>query len=261
MNYQHLQTEINGPALIVTINRPKALNALCGDLVVELNYLFTTGYKDLGEFSSVIITGSGAKAFVAGADISEFTSLEPGQGKEFASRGQAAMAAIEQFHKPVIAAVNGYALGGGFELALACHIRYASTNARFGLPEVNLGLIPGFGGTQRLAHVAGKGTAFQLALTGAMINAEEAYRRGIVTEVVEQEELLAKCLKVAGVLSKKAPIALTKVISSVNGAYEPGGAQGYEVESDSFDSLMSTNDFKEGVDAFLNKREAQFKGE
>ncbi|HJW31660.1 MAG TPA: enoyl-CoA hydratase-related protein, partial [Saprospiraceae bacterium] len=199
------------------------------------------------------------KAFAAGADIKELHGLDAPQAEFLSSKGQAIFKLIEDFHVPVIAAVNGFALGGGCELTMACHLRIASTKARFGQPEVNLGIIPGYGGTQRLAQLIGKGKAFELLFTGDMVGAEEALRLGLVNAVTEPEQLLTKSLEVAQKINSKGPLALTGVIKCVNGLYTPG-VDGYALEARTFGEIADSDDFFEGTAAFIEKRKPVFKG-
>lgn len=260
MEYQNIQIEKSNPDHItLTLNRPKSLNALNVDLIRELHDFFSQSPSDFGNYRSVIVTGSGEKAFAAGADITEIAALSQEEGIAFASFGHETMHLIENFHVPVIAAVNGFALGGGCELAMACHIRIASENAKLGLPEVGLGLIPGYGGTQRLPQLVGKGKALELILTGDMINAEEALRIGLVNRVVAQEDLMPTCKKLASKIASKGPIAIEHAIMSINAHYESGDA-GFISEIENFGALIETEDAKEGTSAFLDKRKADFTG-
>lgn len=246
-------------AVVLTINRPNALNALNRQVFDALDDFFTNGYRLHEPFSAVIITGQGNKAFAAGADIKEFDTLD-GRGMTVLSRrGQGIFQKIEDFHKPVIAAVNGFSLGGGCELAMACHMRIASEAARFGQPEVNLGIIPGYGGTQRLPQLVGKAKAFELILTGDMIQAEEAYRLGLVNHIVEHEELLPIAEKIVAKIAKKGPIAIKNVIKAINACYDKQD-NGYIVESDQFGETADSEDFREGAAAFVEKRKANFQG-
>ena len=244
----------------ITLNRPKALNALNRELMQELRDFFTAGYQSYEPFAAVVITGAGEKAFAAGADISEFLGLDSTEGTEFARFGHDTFFAIEHFHKPVIAAVNGFALGGGCELAMACHLRIASENARFGPPEVNLGLIPVYGGRERVRQVIGKGKAMELLLTGDMIVAEEAKNLGLVNHVVSPEELIGACEALIGKIATKGPLAVSGIIETVNAHYN-AFQTGYAAEAGVFGQLMTTSDFREGTAAFLEKRRAEFKGE
>lgn len=257
--YTNLLLDIQDGIAILTINRPKALNALNGKTIEEIEQFFTKDALEITDLKGVILTGAGEKSFVAGADISEFLHLKKGEGKGFSMKGHDIFFAIEQFPKPVIAAVNGYALGGGCELAMACHIRVASEKARFGLPEVNLGILPGYGGTQRLIQLIGKGKAIELMLTADMIGAEEAKQLGLVTHVMPAGEAVAKATELLNKIATKGPIAVTKVIEAVN-AYFHYLADGYEAEADGFSDCTETTDFKEGASAFLEKRKADFKG-
>lgn len=257
MNYKTLEITQENDVAIVTINRPKALNAINKDVMSELNHLFSTGltFEDL---VGVIITGAGDKAFVAGADITEFDGLDASTGYEHSKIGHDTFRLIETCSVPVIAAINGFSLGGGNELAMACHIRIASENARFGQPEVNLGLIPGYGGTQRLIQFIGKGRAMELLLTGDMIDAETALRYGLVTHVCPSEDLLALAKKILGKISGKGPRAIAKIIETVN-AYFDKTADGFELESKEFGIALAGEESTEGVSAFLEKRKADFR--
>lgn len=259
MNYNNLSLEVTDRVLTITLNRPEALNALNIDLINELRQVFNNLHDD-DAIAGVIITGSGDKAFAAGADITEIADLNEFHARKFAERGQATFAAIENFSKPVIAAVNGYALGGGCELAMACHFRLASVQAQFGQPEVNLGLIPGYGGTQRLTQLVGKGRALELMMTGNSIDAEEAYRIGLVNHVADtRENMMAQARKIMAKIISKAPLAISRVIASANAASDKK-EDGYLVEANSFAGCCSTQDFKEGTSAFLEKRKPEFKG-
>lgn len=258
MAYTQITTELNDGIFLITINRPDKLNALNYEVLSDLNSAFDEVYSN-ADIKSVIITGAGPKAFVAGADISEFKGLDVETGIKLAARGQAIFKRIEDSPKPVIAAVNGFALGGGCELAMSCHIRVAAPNARFGQPEVNLGLIPGYGGTQRLIQLIGKGKALELLMTADMIGAEEAHRLGLVNYVVSQEELLAKSTELLKKIGTKAPVAIAKVIACAN-AYFTDGVDGLKFEVDRFGDCCATEDFQEGASAFLEKRAANFKG-
>lgn len=255
--YNTLLLETENGICTITINRPDKLNALNKDVFTDLEKAMDQVYNDTA-IQSVIITGSGNKAFVAGADISEFLELEPSKATALAKRGQDVFDRIENCPKPVIAAVNGFALGGGCELALACHFIYASENAKFGQPEVNLGLIPGYGGTQRLVQVTGKGRAMELIMTGKIISAKEAMDYGMVNEVTSQEELLPKAKEVLTTINSKAPIAVAKVIECINNFDH--NQQGYDFEIKKFGECFSTEDMKEGARAFMEKRKADFKG-
>ena len=259
MDYNTLQVAEENGVLVVTLNRPGSLNALNIELISELGDLFGNFRDRYPTSTAVILTGSGEKAFAAGADISEITALEGEMGVEFARKGHATMDSIESCPVPVIAAVNGYALGGGCELAMACHIRIASDNARMGLPEVSLGLIPGYGGTQRLPQIVGKGNAMRLVLTGDAIDANEAHRIGLVSQVVSPDELLPACHKIASKISSKGPLAVSAAVKSVNAAFSPAKG-GFASEIAYFGELIDSSDAKEGTTAFMEKRKPQFTG-
>jgi len=257
--YQTLLTDLQEGTLLITINRPDKMNALNKDVIGELSQVMDEVYQN-AEIKSAIITGAGEKAFVAGADISEFTSLDSTAGAALAQKGQQSVFdKIENCGKPVIAAVNGFALGGGCELAMSCHFRVASEGAKFGQPEVNLGLIPGYGGTQRLTQLVGKGKAMELMMTGDMIGADEAKALGLVNHVFPQAELLAEARKIAKKIQTKAPLAVAKVIACVNEAAR-GNQSGFEHEITRFGECFATEDVKEGTSAFLEKRKASFAG-
>jgi len=258
MSYQSLLIENRNDILIVTINREKAYNALNQQVFNDLNDIFTKYAPTLPGLKGVVITGAGEKAFVAGADIKEFSGISPENGKRLSKRGQDVFFAIEQFNKPVIAAVNGFALGGGCELSMACHMRIAGEKAKFGQPEVNLGLIPGYGGTQRLTRYIGKAKSMELHLTADMIGAEEAHRLGLVNYVVPKGEEVAKAIEIIEKIGTKAPLAVAKAIQCINEYYEKGN--GYDMEVDLFAECTTTEDFKEGTAAFVEKRKAEFKG-
>ena len=259
-DYNNLLVENNNGVVTLTINRAEKLNALNIATIEEIGAAFQEIYDD-ESIKSVIITGAGEKAFVAGADISEIAELNEMNGRKFAESGQEVFSMIEKCHKPVIAAVNGFALGGGCELAMACHFRLASKNAKFGQPEVNLGIIPGYGGTQRLPQLIGKGKALELMMTADFIGADEAKALGLVNHVVEnQEELMELANKLSNKINSKAPLAIGMVIESVNAFYAQE-ENGYQTEANSFASCCKSEDFKEGTKAFLEKRAAEFKGE
>ena len=244
---------------IVTINRPTKLNALNIATIKELNVAFT----DLNNDSTtkvIILIGSGEKAFVAGADISEFAHFSVSEGEELAAKGQELLFDfVQNLQTPVIAAVNGFALGGGLELAMSCHFRIASTNAKMGLPEVTLGVIPGYGGTQRLAQLIGKGRAMELIMTANMIDAETAKTYGLVNHVVPQEELLDLAKSIATKISNNSSVAIAKAIEAINANYQDG-VNGFATEIKNFGASFGTEDFKEGTTAFLEKRKAVFTG-
>lgn len=256
--YNSLLTSITDGILTITIDRPDKLNALNKTVIEELGTVISDVYTN-DEIRAVIITGSGPKAFVAGADISEFLSLDAGGGSELARKGQELVFdKIENSPKPIIAAVNGFALGGGCELAMCCHFRIASENAKFGQPEVNLGLIPGYGGTQRLTQLVGKGIAMELIMTGNMIDAVEARRLGLVNHITSPDALLAKCNEVLAVIMQKGPTAISKTIEAVNASVNPA-KDGYAVEIGLFGDCFGTSEMKEGVQAFLEKRKPTFR--
>ena len=258
MSYQNLLVESKGSIRILKINRPDKLNALNDTTIGELHDAFTD-FKEDDSVKAVIVTGSGEKAFVAGADISELNNLDMISGKSFAEKGQAVFNLIENMDKPVIAAVNGFALGGGCELALACHIRLASENAKFGQPEVNLGTIPGYGGTQRLARLINTGRAMEYILTGDMIDSGEAFRIGLVNRVYPQADLLSKAEEMAAKIISKAHHAVRLAIKSVISTKEISQREGLNFEASLFALSCGTEDFKEGTRAFLEKRKAEFK--
>ncbi|MTI19806.1 enoyl-CoA hydratase, partial [Fulvivirga sp. RKSG066] len=242
-----------------TITRPDSLNALNVATIEELRTAIQDAY-DNKEVKGIIITGDGEKAFVAGADIKEIAELNELNARKFAENGQEVFSLIEQCEKPVIAAVNGFALGGGCELAMACHIRIASENAKFGQPEVNLGIIPGYGGTQRLTQLVGKGKALELMMTGDMLSANDAKSVGLVNHVVEsKEELMVLSKKIASKITAKAPLAVGMVINCVN-AYYTSEENGFQTEANSFSNCTKTEDFQEGTQAFIEKRKPEFTG-
>lgn len=258
MNFSTLKTESEENIFTITINRPDKLNALNHLVLDELNIVMDSVYTD-ENIKSVIITGAGNKAFVAGADITEFTAASDDQGGALAQKGQDVFFKIENCPKPVIAAVNGFALGGGCELAMACHFRVASTNARFGQPEVNLGLIPGYGGTQRLPMLIGKGKAIELILTGSMIGADEAKSLGLVNYVESPENLIPKAKEILSVILTKSPVAIAAAIKAVNSHYALD-KDGFVEEVRLFAEVFSSGDKKEGAAAFIEKRKPVFKG-
>jgi len=243
---------------LITVNRPTKLNALNKSTIFELHNLLIDLDKDY-EVKVIIITGSGKKAFVAGADIAEFANFSSKQGKELAEQGQNMLFnLIENLATPVIAAVNGFALGGGLELAMACHFRVASINAKMGLPEVSLGLIPGYGGTQRLGQIVGKGKAMEMIMSASMISAEDALNYKLVNYVVEQDELLLFCERLATRIAKNSSTAIAAAITAINANFKEG-VDGFDVEINQFGKSFGTEDFKEGTSAFLEKRKANFK--
>ncbi len=259
MALENIVTEIKNDVLIITINRPDKLNALNKQTIEELHETLVDAENDRS-IRALIITGSGLKAFVAGADIAEFANYSVEEGKQLSANGHFKIFNfIENYSKPVIAAVNGFALGGGLELAMACHLRVASNNAKMGLPEVSLGVIPGYGGTQRLAQLVGKGKAMEMIVTADMINAEDAYKWGLVNYVTTPEELLTKCFEITAKINTKSPIAVKTAIKVINAGYN-NKQNGYEVEIEEFGKSFASGDFKEGISAFLDKRKAVFPG-
>ena len=259
MAFENLVVERDGAVLIVTINRPDKLNALNRATLSELD----RAMADAGADDSVrvaIVTGAGEKAFVAGADIKELSSLSPVEAREHARTGQAVCDRIESLGKPVIAAVNGFALGGGCELAMACTIRLAADNAKFGQPEINLGLIPGFAGSQRLPRIVGKGRALELLLTGNQIGADEAWRIGLVNRVVPAAQLLSEARTLAQTLASKAPVAVRYILDAVHGGLGMSFADAEAHEAAFFGLVYSTDDMREGTRAFLEKRKPEFRG-
>ncbi|MDX5321131.1 MAG: enoyl-CoA hydratase-related protein [Bacteroidota bacterium] len=258
MTYTNILTEIKGSNFWITINRADKLNALNRATLQEIKSAVGEA-NATAEVLCIFLTGAGEKAFAAGADISEFAEFSVEQGTQMAADGHGVMNALETSKKPVIALVNGFALGGGCELAMACHLRLASDNARFGQPEVNLGLIPGYAGTQRLCQLIGKGKALELLMTGDAIKAEQALSLGLVNAVYPLAELHAEAEKLAEKLATKSPLALARVIECVNAHYE-NGIDGFNYEINAFGASFSSEDFKEGTQAFLQKRKAEFSG-
>ena len=259
MSYQNIIVEEENATATITINRPRKLNALNKATIQELHDAFEDLDTDKN-IKVIIITGSGEKAFVAGADISEFADFSIKDGGKLAAKGQELLFNyIENLSTPVIAAVNGFALGGGLELAMACHFRVASDNAKMGLPEVTLGVIPGYGGTQRLPQLVGKGKAMEMIMTAGMLDAQKALDNGLVNYVVKQEELLTLCEKLASKISNNSSVAIKQAIKAINAGYSYN-TDGYAVEIDAFGSCFGTDDFKEGTTAFLEKRKANFPG-
>ncbi|MCU1227620.1 MAG: 3-hydroxybutyryl-CoA dehydratase [Acidobacteria bacterium] len=256
---ENVKIEVRDAIAIITIDRPKVLNALNAQTVAEIGEAFEQVRND-DAVRAVILTGGGEKAFVAGADINELATMNPITGKETAERGQRVFTAIERFPKPVIAAVNGFALGGGCELALACHIRIASDKAQLGLPEVTLGIIPGYGGTQRMARLLGKGKALELICTGDRIPADEAERIGLVNKVVPADQLMAAAEEMARKMASRGPLAIRAAIEAVMIGSDMPQDAGLVLEATLFGLLASTSDMKEGMGTFLEKRQAKFTG-
>ncbi len=259
MAYNNILSENQNGITTITINRPAKLNALNKDTIQELHEAFDAANNDT-KTKVIIVTGSGEKAFVAGADISEFADFDVENGGKLAAQGQALLFDfVENLSTPVIAAVNGFALGGGLELAMACHFRVASNNAKVGLPEVSLGVIPGYGGTQRLPQLVGKGRAMEMIMTAGMIDANTALSFGLLNHVVSQEELLPFCESIAAKIMRNSPVAISAAIKAVNANFKDG-VDGYKVEIEQFGNCFGTEDFTEGTTAFLDKRKAEFPG-
>jgi enoyl-CoA hydratase len=259
MAFDNLLLERDGAVAIVTVNRPKVLNALNSQTIDELRRAILELKHD-DSVRAVVITGAGEKSFVAGADINELALQTPTGGREHALRGQHVFDLIENMGKPVIAAINGYALGGGCELAMACTLRVAADTAKLGQPEISLGLIPGYAGTQRLSRLVGKGRAMEIMLTGAPITADEALRAGLVNRVVPAADLMSEVRKLAATLAKNAPVAMHYIINAVNKGVEMPFAEACQYEATLFGLVASTDDMKEGTAAFLEKRKPEFKG-
>jgi|TARA_B110000902_G_scaffold224586_1_gene262135 enoyl-CoA hydratase len=259
MNYSNIISDFNDGITTITINRPTKLNALNKETILELHSAFNAADSDVST-QVIIITGSGEKAFVAGADISEFAHFGSDEGYSLSKTGQDLLFDfVETLNTPVIAAINGFALGGGLELALSAHFRVASDNARMGLPEVSLGLIPGYGGTQRLTQLVGKGRSLEMIMTANMIDAQKALDFGLVNYVVTQEELLSTCHALATKIKSNSSVAISAAIKAVNAHYTDG-VNGYDVEISEFAKCFETEDFEEGTSAFLKKRKAKFTG-
>ena len=259
MNYENILSNTQNGLTTITINRPKKLNALNIDTIQELHDALDVANKDKNT-KVIIVTGSGEKAFVAGADISEFADFDVKEGRKLAANGQELLFDfVENLATPVIAAVNGFALGGGLELAMACHFRVASDNAKMGLPEVSLGVIPGYGGTQRLPQLVGKGRAMEMVMTAGMIDAQTAKDYGLVNHVVSQEELLPLAEKIASKIMRNSSVAIKNAIKAINANYKDG-VNGYKTEVKQFGKCFGTEDFTEGTTAFLEKRKADFPG-
>ncbi len=259
MDFKTIVYQRTGHAAVITINRPDRMNALNESVLDELNAALGEAESDKG-VSAVVITGAGEKAFVAGADIARLQELSVISAKDFAERGQAVFNRIEKFTKPVIAAVNGYALGGGSELAWACHIRIASRNARFGQPEVNLGIIPGYGGTQRLPRLVGRGIATELIVTGEQIDSEAALAMHLVNKVVENDKLISSALEMVESISQRAPFAVRLALQSIDASVQLPQDEGMKLEAQLFALSCGTSDQKEGTTAFLEKRKPVWKG-
>ena len=260
MIFENILVQKTAALAQITINRPKKLNALNKATIYELHKAFDALESDLN-IKAIILTGSGEKAFVAGADISEFAHFTADEGATLAREGQEILFNfIENLATPVIAAINGFALGGGLELAMACHFRIASENAKMGLPEVSLGVIPGYGGTQRLPQLVGKGKAMEMIMTAGMISAEDAKNCGLVNHVTTQEELILLAEKIASKILRNSPVAISAAILAVNANFEDG-VNGFDTEINAFGDCFGTEDFREGTNAFLEKRKPNFSGD
>ncbi len=259
MSYNNIISKVTNSINTIIINRPKKLNALNKETIKELHKAFKAAEED-SEVKVIIVTGSGEKAFVAGADISEFADFDVKEGKKLSAKGHDILFDfVENLSKPVIAAVNGFALGGGLELAMACHFRVASDNAKMGLPEVSLGVIPGYGGTQRLPNLVGKGRAMEMIMTAGMIDANQALTYGLVNHVTTQEELIPLCTKLASKITNNSSVAISAAIRAINANYIDG-INGFDIEIKEFGNCFGTEDFVEGTTAFLEKRKADFPG-
>ena len=257
MDYNNIILEINNKISYITINRPNQLNALNSETIKELNHaiLFSEENQNV---RCILLTGSGTKAFVAGADIKEFTDFNSPQGEELARKGQELLFdKLENCAIPTIAAINGFALGGGLELAMSCHIRVSSLNAKMGLPEASLGIIPGYGGTQRLSNLVGKGKAMEMVFTAGMITAKEAFQYGLVNSICKQEDLIPSCEKIASKICRNSGSAILSAIKAINAGFIDG-VDGFEVEKKEFGKCFGTEEFTEGTTAFLEKRKAKF---
>lgn len=259
MAYRNLEIGNRGAVRTIIVNRPDKLNALNRDTLNELTIAFAQAGQD-DDVRVIVLTGAGEKAFVAGADIAEMNGYTPVQAQSFSRTGQRLMSSIERLGKPVVARIQGFALGGGLELAMACHLRVASEKAKFGQPEINLGLIPGFGGTQRLLRLAGRGAALELCLTGAVINAQRAFELGIVTRLVAADALDEAVNALADQLAAAAPLAAAGILDAILSGGETAIDQGLEFETQGFALAFATEDMHEGTSAFLEKRKAEFKG-
>ena len=259
MNYQNILSQTQNGITTITINRPNKLNVLNIDTIEELHQAFLRANTDKN-VKTIIVTGSGEKAFIAGADISEFANFDAERGRKLSANGQKILFDfLENLSTPVIAAINGFALGGGLELAMACHFRIASDNAKMGLPEVSLGVIPGYGGTQRLPQLVGKGRAMEMIMTAGMIDANTALNYGLVNHVTSLEDLLPFTQKIAGKIIRNSPVAIKSAIKAINANFKDG-VNGFKVEIKQFGKCFGTEDFKEGTTAFLEKRKAEFPG-
>ncbi|HKK11729.1 MAG TPA: enoyl-CoA hydratase-related protein [Flavobacteriaceae bacterium] len=259
MAWSNILSAFENGITTITINRPNKLNALNRETIAELHDAFQMANEDKN-VRAIIVTGSGDKAFVAGADISEFADFDVSEGRQLAAEGQESLFDfVENLSTPVIAAVNGFALGGGLELAMACHFRIASGNAKMGLPEVSLGLIPGYGGTQRLPQLVGKGRAMEMVMTAGMIDANTAFNYGLVNHVTTQDDLMPLAEKIVGKIIRNSPVAIKAAIKAINANFK-NGVNGYDIEIEQFGKCFGTEDFTEGTTAFLEKRKAEFPG-